>query len=117
MSLAKKLNLPKGTKLRVIGRPKGVDLDDVDATSLANARAVLVFVTKLAEVDRACAPVIEAAREDRLAWAAYPKAGQMGTDLNRDVLWKHLLEKHRVQGVRQIALDEVWSAMRFRPAK
>jgi len=41
----------------------------------------------------------------------------MGTDLNRDVLWKHLLEKHRVQGVRQIALDEVWSAMRFRPAK
>jgi len=58
VSLAKKLNLPKGTKLRVIGRPKGVDLADVDATSLANARAVLVFVTKLAEVDRACAPVI-----------------------------------------------------------
>ncbi|WP_224246101.1 hypothetical protein [Hyalangium gracile] len=45
---------------------------------------------------------------------AYPKAGQLGTDLNRDVLWKHLL-KEGIQGVRQVALDPVWSAMRFRP--
>jgi hypothetical protein len=115
--LTKKLNLAKGTKLRVVGKPKAVDLGDVEVTSAASAPAVLGFVTRLADVDAACAPVIEAAREDRLAWAAYPKAGQLGTDLNRDVLWKHLLQKHRVQGVRQIALDEIWSAMRFRPAK
>lgn len=50
------------------------------------------------------------------AAVAYPKAGQLDTDLNRDVLWKRLL-KSDVQGVRQIALDSVWSAMRFRPAK
>jgi hypothetical protein len=117
VSLARKLNLPSGTKLRVVGKPKAVDLGDVDATSSSRVLAVLVFVTKLADVDAACAPVIEAAREDRIAWAAYLKAGQLGTDLNRDVLWKHLLHKHRVQGIRQIALDEVWSAMRFRPAK
>ena len=117
MSLAKKLNLKDGTKLRVVGKPKAVDLGDVDSTSSGKAPAVLAFVTKLADVDAACAPVIEAAREDRIAWAAYPKAGQLGTDLNRDVLWKYLLDRHRVQGVRQIALDEVWSALRFRPAK
>ena len=46
----------------------------------------------------------------------YPKAGQLGTDLNRDILWKHLLKKN-IQGVRQIAIDNVWSAMRFRPKK
>jgi hypothetical protein len=117
LSLAKKLNLAKGTKLRVVGKPKGVGLGDVEATASASAPAVVVFVTQLSEVDGACAPVIEAAKEDRIAWVAYPKAGQLGTDLNRDILWKHLLEKHQVQGVRQIALDEVWSAMRFRPAK
>jgi hypothetical protein len=113
MSLAKKLNLAPGTKVRVVGAPRDVDLGDVEIGT-AKAEAVLVFVKTLADVDRKCRPLIEAAKADRIAWAAYPKAGQMGTDLNRDVLWKRLL-KSGVQGVRQVALDEVWSAMRFRP--
>ena len=49
-------------------------------------------------------------------WIAYPKAGELGTDLNRDILWRHLL-KRRIQGVRQIAIDDVWSALRFRREK
>lgn len=114
MSLAKKLNLKPGTKLRVIGKPKDVDLGDVDVTALANVKDVLVFVATLAGLERTGAPLVDAARADRIAWAAYPKAGQLGTDLNRDVLWK-ALEKKGVQPVRQVALDEVWSALRFRP--
>jgi hypothetical protein len=116
MSLAKKLNLKEGMKVRVIGKPAGVDLGDVDATNSAKADAVLVFVKTRAEVDAKGAPLVEAARADRIAWAAYPKAGQLGTDLNRDVLWKHLQEQG-IQPVRQVALDEVWSAMRFRPGE
>jgi predicted DNA-binding antitoxin AbrB/MazE fold protein len=116
MSLAKKLNLKEGMKVRVVGKPAGVDLDDVVTTTSAKAEALLVFVKTLAEVDAKCGPVIEAAKEDRIAWVAYPKAGQLGTDLNRDVLWKHL-QQQDIQGVRQIALDPVWSVMRFRPGK
>jgi hypothetical protein len=114
MSLAKKLNLKAGTKLRVVGRPKDVDLDDVEVTSLANVKDVLVFVTTMADLDRMAGPMVEAARADRIAWAAYPKAGQLGTDLNRDLLAK-ALQKRGAQPVRQIAIDEVWSALRFRP--
>ncbi len=58
----------------------------------------MVFFAKLADLDSAGAPMIEAARADRIAWAAYPKAGQLGTDLNRDVPWK-ALEKKGVQPV------------------
>jgi hypothetical protein len=116
MGLAKKLNLAPGTKLRVVGKPAGVDLDDVETTSAAKAPAVLVFVKTLADVDAKCGPMIAVARADGIAWAAYPKAGQLGTDLNRDVLWKHLL-KQGVQGVRQIAIDDIWSALRFRPQR
>jgi hypothetical protein len=114
MSLAKKLNLKAGMKLRVIGKPKSVDLGDVEVTSLANVKDVLVFLSRIADIDSVGAPVLEAARADRIAWAAYPKAGQLGTDLNRDVLAKQL-EKRGAQPVRQVALDEVWSALRFRP--
>lgn len=114
MSLAKKLNLKDGAKLRVIGKPKDVDLGDVTITALANVKDVLAFVSTLADVDRVCAPVLESALAARLAWAAYPKAGQLGTDLDRNVLSK-ALEKKGVQPVRQIAIDDVWSALRFRP--
>nr|APZ78837.1 uncharacterized protein [Stigmatella aurantiaca Sg a15] len=116
MGLAKKLNLKDGMKVRVMGKPAGVDLDDVTVTSSAKAEAVFVFFKTLADVDEKCAPLIEAAQADRIAWAAYPKAGQLDTDLNRDVLWNHLL-KRGIQGVRQVAIDSVWSALRFRPAQ
>lgn len=52
--------------------------------------------------------------EDRVAWVAYPKAGQLDTDLNRDILARRL-EQEGIQAVRQVAIDTVWSALRFRP--
>jgi hypothetical protein len=116
MRLAQKLNLKDGMKVRVIAKPAGINLDDVVVTSSAKADAILVFVKTLADVDKTCGPVVEAAKADRLAWIAYPKARQLGTDLNRDILWRHLLKQH-IQGVRQVPIDEVWSAMRFRPGQ
>ena len=114
MSLAKKLNLAGDTKVRVIGKPPTVDLGDVAVTSSPKAAAVLVFVQSRADVGTKCGPAIDAARRDDIAWVAYPKGGQLGTDLNRDVLWQDLLT-HGIAGVRQIAIDAVWSAIRFRP--
>jgi hypothetical protein len=115
MSLATKLNVKAGTALRVVGQPAGVDLGDVPTTAGADAAGVLVFARTLAEVDATAGPAVAAAA-DRLAWVAYPKGGQLGTDLNRDILSRHLLQRG-VQGVRQVAIDGVWSALRFRPAR
>ena len=116
MRLAQKLNLKDGMKVRVVGKPADVDLDDVVVTSSTKADAILVFVKTLADVDRRCGPVVETAKADRLAWIANPKAKQLGTDLNRDILWRHLLKQH-IQGVRQVPIEEVWSAIRFRPGQ
>ncbi|HEX4339543.1 MAG TPA: hypothetical protein VH062_26735 [Polyangiaceae bacterium] len=114
MSLAKKLNVKDGVKVHVVGKPAAVDLGDVVTTKSATAPAVLVFVKKLAALDDECADVIEAARQDRIAWVAYPKAGQLATDLNRDIL-RRQLATHGIDSVRAISLDDVWSAIRFRP--
>jgi hypothetical protein len=59
--------------------------------------------------------VVGAAREDRLAWIAYPKAKKLGTDLNRDILAREMTALG-TDPVRQVSLDETWSALRFRPA-
>ncbi len=114
--LAKKLNLKQDQKVRVLAKPAEVDLSALAIVSSAKADGIIAFVTTLAEVEANAGPVIDAAKDDRIAWLAYPKAGQLGTDLNRDLLWRHMSKKG-VQGVRQIAIDDVWSAMRFRPKK
>jgi hypothetical protein len=117
MDLATKLNLKPGMKVRVVGRPRDVDLPGLDPTTSAAARAVLLFVRTAAELDRTGAGFVRAAREDRIAWVAYPKAGQRGTDLDRDRLAERLRAREGIDPVRQVALDDTWSAMRFRPGR
>ena len=46
-------------------------------------------------------------------WFAYPKGGR--SDLNRDSLWPLVAERTGMRPITQIALDDTWSALRFRP--
>jgi hypothetical protein len=113
MSIATKLQLKEGETVRLVNAPKDVDLG-VESTT-RGADAVIVFVRNRSELDKHAKVALDHAAEDRLTWIAYPKAGQLDTDLNRDVLWK-LLDGKGVRPVRQVALDDTWSALRFRPA-
>lgn len=113
-----KLQLKPGQRLAVLHRPTGTDLgvapsgDDFDPD---DADAVLLFVTSVDELQGGdCNVVLEAARRDDLAWVAYPKAGRLGTDLSREALAAALRERG-LRPVRQVSIDGVWSAMRFRP--
>jgi len=47
-------------------------------------------------------------------WVAYPKANR--ADINRDTLWPILVE-YGMRPIGQVAGDEVWSALRFRPQR
>ena len=118
-SVASKLQIKPGQSVCVIGRPQGVTLDLGQQVSLARdpaeSDAVIVYCTDSADVARLSEPLLAAARRDALTWVSYPKAGQLGTDLNRDKL-AALLQTKGVRPVRQIAIDDVWSALRLRPA-
>ena len=48
-------------------------------------------------------------------WIAYPKGGK--SDINRDSLWPIVRDATGMRPITQIALDETWSALRFRPLK
>ena len=108
LGVASKLQVKPGHTVAVLGRPGDVDLGlSNEAAPPEHAGAVVAFVTTAADLDQAPAHA--------LAWIAYPKAGQLGTDLNRDRLVTSVAEAG-VQPVRQIAIDATWSALRFRPA-
>jgi hypothetical protein len=112
MSLARKLQIPDGQGVCVINPPARFKIDAPIKTDSQDA--VLLFAADSKTLKKLGKPVFEAAKADRLAWIAYPKASQLGTDLNRDILWK-TLEPLGIRAVRQISIDGTWSAMRFRP--
>jgi phage-related baseplate assembly protein len=119
MEIRAKLQLKPGQRLAAVTEtdvaPALTGLSAEAAGRPAAADAVIAFVLTRAALDTVALPAIEAARQDRLAWIAYPKARQLGTDLNRDSL-AAALAGQGVQPVRQISIDDTWSALRFRPA-
>ncbi len=120
MNLAAKLQIKPGHRVRLLtgtGKVSPELRTELGSVGAPDDAAVLVaFVSSRAELSSTeVGEAIDAARADQPAWIAYPKAGQLGTDLNRDSLVAALAER-AVQPVRQVALDAVWSALRFRPA-
>lgn len=115
MDLSKKLQIPAGTPVLMVNSPEGFNLGARVSKKEAGA-VVLVFATNSKQLMANGKLAIDAAMEDRLSWIAYPKAGQLRTDLNRDKLFQ-LMKPYGIEGVRLVSIDEVWSAMRFRPAR
>jgi hypothetical protein len=119
MDISAKLQIKPGQTVAAVAVPADVPpLTDALANPAAapgSADVVIVFLRVAGDLDSVAAPAIAAARGDRLAWIAYPKAGKLGTDLNRDVL-AGLVTERGAQPVRQVAIDATWSALRFRPA-
>jgi hypothetical protein len=91
--------LPEGVR-RVDG-PEQAQTALLFADDAASLRDVLV-----AHKDRMSRP--------NVLWVAYPKANR--ADINRDTL-RPILGEHGMRPIGQVSVDEVWSAMRFRPLK
>ena len=87
-------------------------------TSLAKAKDVqfvLTFATKKAEVDAFSNAIAKASSGDAVVWVAYPKgtSKKYKCEFNRDNGWD-LLTAHGFETVRMVAIDDDWSALRFR---
>jgi len=89
--------LPAGATLA--GSPAGADVALLVVESAADVRSALG--THAGDLATAGA-----------FWVAYPKGNR--ADVNRDSLWP-LLAEHGFRPISQVALDDTWSALRFRP--
>ncbi len=117
MELAEKLQLTPGQPVECNGAPQSFAErwagDEAAGDGPQNA-ALFLFVANRTALENHRAQIVEAVSSDRLTWVMYPKAGQLATDLNRDSV-AALLQESGIQPVRQVAIDGVWSALRFRP--
>ena len=98
------------------GPPAGVTLTtDLPPAAAPPFDFALVFFPDKAAVDRWGPLVVAALRPDGLLWAAYPKIrGRAQPDLTRDRGWDALTALG-LRVVSAVAIDDVWSGLRFRP--
>jgi len=81
-------------------------------------RFALAFMTMWPELERYAKALRRHAEGDAVVWTAYPKGSskRYTTELGRDSGWQPLGDLG-YEPVRMIAIDEDWTAMRFRRAE
>jgi hypothetical protein len=118
-SVAQKLLIKHGStvwssdaeRLGLIG-PLPDDVQPVQA--LEEATTAVFFADDAASLRTALAGYAEQLRAPDAVWVAYPKANR--TDINRDTVWP-ILADYGMRPIGQVAIDDVWSALRFRVLK
>lgn len=122
-ALGKKLQIKPGDRVLLLDAPEGfaASLDPLpEGAAIATAArgrfdVVHLFVRDSRALSRSAAKALNAVADGGVLWIAYPKKSSgVETDLTRDVGWK-VVEEAGWGGVAQVAIDEVWSALRFRP--
>jgi hypothetical protein len=106
------LNAPESFETELAGL-SGVTIRR-QAGRLSNIQFALAFVTTLAEVELATT-WLPRTQGDPIVWFVYPKgtSKRLTCEFNRDTGWDAV----RAAGfdtVRQVAIDEDWTALRFR---
>jgi hypothetical protein len=81
-------------------------------TRLDRATVGIVFAEDERSLRRSVRDHAAGLRDLGVLWVAYPKGNR--ADINRDSVWP-ILAEHGLRPIAQVALDEVWSALRFRP--
>jgi hypothetical protein len=121
--IAKKLGMKPGMCALVVGAPRGylkllaplpegVVVSDVISST---HKFVQFFATRTSEIKKSSPGLLQHAAAGALVWIAYPKKTSGGaSDLSRESVCE-AMSGTGWRPVAIVAIDEVWSALRFRP--
>jgi hypothetical protein len=125
--LFKKLNYKEGQPIVCLNAPNlfHTELNEMRSETaiiqaekeLTAVHFAIVFATKQAEVDHYASLLAPKLEGDAVLWFCYPKgtSKKYTCEFNRDNGWV-VLGQLGLEGVRMVAIDEDWSALRFRKA-
>jgi len=122
-----KLNLKDQKEILILNAPASFEPELKTLRGVTIGREVagvgqidfsLAFVTKQKEVDTLGKAIAKKTPGDAVVWFAYPKGSskKYKSEINRDSGWK-VLGDAGFEPVRMVAIDEDWSAVRFRRAE
>ncbi|GAA4422586.1 YdeI/OmpD-associated family protein [Pontibacter saemangeumensis] len=122
--LMKKLQLKAANGILLLHAPeeiaKALSEEGVTVTRAGEAPArgacdaVLLFVQRQQQLEQEAPRAIALLKPGGMLWIAYPKKSSgIETDLTRDEGWRAVAAL-AYEAVRQVALNDTWSALRFR---
>ncbi len=122
--LFKKLNLGDRGTVLVLNAPDSFEIELSKLTGVRVLREAAAdtkvpfaigFAITQAECDQVSSELANATEGDSIVWIAYPKASsrKYRCEFNRDSGWT-VLGKAGFEPVRQVAIDDDWSTLRFR---
>lgn len=124
-TLFKKLNFKGQEEILVVNAPTSFDMELADIAEFTEIKKdtkkvktidfVIIFVLTQEQIDNTIKLIFPKLNGDAVLWFCYPKgtSKKYKCDFNRDTGWE-TLGKFNLEGVRQVAIDEDWSALRFR---
>ncbi len=123
--LFKKLNFKNQKTVHVMGHPTSF-LQEIEAmqafvtfsfntSEVDLIEFIVIFVMSQDDIKNALEKIISKCNENTILWFCYPKgtSKKYKCAINRDNGWQ-MLGDLGYEGVRQIAIDEDWSALRFK---
>jgi len=122
-----KLNLKDQSDIVVMNAPASFEPEIASLRGITVHRALsdakqvsfaLAFLTTQKEVDALAKAIARKASGDAIVWIAYPKGSSKNyaSEIKRDTGWPSM-GKAGFEPVRMVAIDEDWSALRFRRAE
>jgi hypothetical protein len=119
-----KLNLKDHRRIVVLNAPESFESELASLKGVTVVRSLqnlseiefsLAFVTKQKEVDMLGKTIAGKATGDAVVWFAYPKGSskKYKSEISRENGWQ-VPGKAGFEPVRMVAIDEDWSAVRFR---
>jgi hypothetical protein len=125
-TLFEKLQYKEEKNLLIQGLPSSIEKQfsklafAKNVTPLLKSRRIdfaLVFAINENQLNGILEDVLPALHDEAKLWIAYPKTtSKIVSNLNRDCSW-NMVVSAGYEGVRQVALDSVWSALRFKRAE
>jgi hypothetical protein len=119
-SIVEKLHLSEERNLLIQGLPSSIEKQfaklsfSKNVTPLLRSKKIdwaLIFAVNENQLNNILKDVLPALHEESKLWVAYPKStSKITSDLNRDCSWS-TLTGNGYEGVVQVALDHVWSAL------
>jgi len=111
------LNAPEEFRERIAGLLPQVQIDtEINARYLYDF--MIAFTPGSSDVEKIGPACVHNLSDDGKLWMAYPKgkSRKYSSDINRDRGWT-IVEETGFRRVGQVAIDEDWSALRFRNVK
>jgi len=125
-TMFEKLQLKDEKNLLIQGLPSSIEKQFSklffckSVTPLLRSRRIdfaLVFAISKKQLFQILDEVIPSLQEEGKLWIAYPKlSSKIASDLSRDENWQ-IMGNYGYSAVRQIALDNVWTALRFKKSE